>query len=225
MDFSTGNSGNKLKEAVVKTGPGCRQEGAFCQVLGSVVAPEIYGLLPDGYVMEKLDKFWTWADRSLLQRIEFLLADQVWCRQAFPVSNDIIWTDCLKDYGLTVPDWAVPKHFCLAHGDPTISNTLSRGRNIVLCDPRPPRNYIPQCAETDMGRILQSYFGWESVAYGAPETRYAAPYFFKSTGLLRSARFWCGAAAVRIEHLEKSRDNRAHIINWCREVRKECLGQ
>jgi hypothetical protein len=223
MDFSSGNSGNSLYEAVVKFGDGCRQEGAFCRELGSAVTPHIYSLLPNGYVMEKLTPF-NRRDPNLLLRIEFLLSNRVWHRPAFPVSNAFDWVDCLKDYGLKVPDWAIPTEFCLTHGDPTASNTLSRNGELILCDPRPPRNYIPQCRETDMGRILQSFMGWEMSAYGWEYIQYVPPLFIQSNSLLKKATFWCGAAAVRIEHLEKSRQfPRQSVLDWCERMRFLCL--
>lgn len=217
MDLSTGNSGNLLREAVIKIGPECQQEGVFCQYLGENVAPEVYAIIPNGYVMEVLKP--VIRTPWLLRSIEILLEEKVWIRPALPISNDISWREKLQVFGIQIPSWYKETESCLVHGDPTISNALMRDGDLILCDPRPPRDFIPQCRETDMGRILQSLFGWESVAYGFNSINYEEPHFMKDEYLRKAALFWCGAAAARIEHLERSRENRYRILEWCRQVR------
>ena len=177
----------------------------------------MYTLIPDGYVQEALEP----APRTpdLLLRIEHLLETKVWNRPALPSSSEIDWKDCLKEYGVIVPDYAIPTEFCLVHGDPTASNTLVRGDDLILCDPRPPRNYIPQCRETDMSRILQSLLNWEVVAYGSEYVPFDWPKFMNYSYLYPKVQFWCGATAARIEHLERSRGNCRHILDWCLEIR------
>lgn len=232
MNLTTGNSGNRLRPAVIKTGPGCQQEGAFCQYLGPQIAPEIYTIFPDGYVMEALAS----APRSfdLLHRMETVLRAYVWNRPALPSTDDTDWRHNLAKFSVDVPDWVVPTEFCLVHGDPTASNALIRpiispglptgpDPRIILCDPRAPRNYIPQCRETDMGRILQSYYGWEVAAYGATPARFLEPYFMCEHQYARKAKFWCGAAAARIEYQERLRANpNRSILDWCLETRAKC---
>lgn len=223
MDFASGNSGNSLRRAVIKTGPGCQQEGVYCQLLGPEVAPEIYAIIPDGYVMEALQQIK--GDAFQLIQIEELLRTKVWSRPALPVSTDYSWKDKLGEFGITVPEHAIVSEPCLVHGDPTVSNALVRVRrsvDLIMCDPRPPRDFIPQYRETDMGRILQSYLGWEQAAYGWAKARYYEPLFMTDKSLRAAAYFWCGAAAARIEFLERSRANRRHILDWCLEVRGIC---
>jgi hypothetical protein len=219
MDFTSGNSGSLLREAVIKTGPEVRQEGAYAQLLGKEVCPEIYALLPDGYVMERLKVPARFP--SMLFMASELLANKVWNRSALPVSTEWDWKDSLRKYGIEVPYWAIPEEYCMVHGDPTESNMLLRGSDLILCDPRPPRAYIPQCRETDLGRLMQSAYDWEVVAYGAKPVNFHEPDFRNSLERQR-AIFWCGAAAARIEYLERSRDNRRHILDWCQETRMKC---
>jgi hypothetical protein len=231
MDFSTGNSGNLLREAVIKIGPECQQEGAYAQLLGPEVCPEVYDIVPNGYVMEYLEPMPRYP--SLLYEISCFLEAKIWSRPALPWSLDIDWKDCQKKYGVDVPDWVIPTEFCMVHGDPTTSNALRRylttkcqysglwDQKLVMCDPRPPRNYIPQCRETDLGRLMQSAMDWEVVAYGAEKVNFLEPNFRSSLERQR-AIFWCGAAAARIEFLERSRDNRRHILDWCLNVRGLC---
>lgn len=220
MDFSTGNSGNRLLNAVVKIGPGCQQEGSFCQHLGKEVAPEVYSIIPNGYVMEALQP----VKRSprLLRDIEFTLMTRVWSRPALPISNDVSWKEKLAVFGVHAPGWVINSIPCLVHGDPTVSNVLVREDDLILCDPRPPRDFIPQNKETDMGRIIQSLYGWEVAMYGAKPVDFLMPHFMEDPCYRASAIFWCGAAAARIEYLERSRGNRKHVLEWCSYVRKEC---
>lgn len=223
VNFSSGNSGNLLYEAVVKVGPGCQQEGAFCQHLGPVVAPVVHYMIPNGYVMERLKP--AVIRRRTLIDIETALADYIWCRPALPSTNDTSWREVLAErYAIDVPDWVGRSEPCLVHGDPTLSNALYRENytSLIMGDPRPPRDYMPQTRETDMGRILQSYMGWEVAAYGYNEMAYSAPFFVTDATLYREALFWCGAAASRIQYLELSRGHRKNILDWCQRTREFC---
>jgi len=219
MDFKTGNSGNKLQLAVLKTGVGCRQEGAYCQYLGAI-APKVYALVDDGYILEMLEP--ARYEHSLLVSITQHLETFIWSRPPLPDTLDSDWREELLKYGVKTPDWVTEGSPCLVHGDPTASNALRRGKELVLGDPRPPRNFIPQTRETDMGRVYQSYFGWESVAYGIPYTKFEEPWFMTNDYMNRRALFWCGAAVARIAHLERSRQSRAKILLWCEETRRKC---
>lgn len=221
MNFATGNSGNRLQAAVVKTGPGCQQEGVFCQYLGDNVAPRIYAILEDGYVMESLLDIGPSSRSDVLVRIEEKLEKYVWNRPAIPSGIDKPWREKLwENYGVRVPDWIQDKETCLVHGDPTVSNAMHRNGELVLIDPRPPRDYIPQTPETDMGRIVQSLLGWEGVAYGAPAVQYRPPRFMNSRYHYKAAMFWAGAAAARIEYLEMTRQKRTNILDWCGAIRR-----
>ena len=238
MNFSTGNSGNLLRASVTKTGDGCVQEGSYCQYLGKDVCPEIYGFVDNGYVMEALQPSPRYP--RLLRDIEELLKAKVWSRPALPISNDEGWRNALKKFGVEVPSWLPVSIPCLCHGDPTASNALIREHPIetvehldgtkhlcmhdqlIMGDPRPPRDFIPQCRETDMGRILQSHYGWEEIAYGEQHVDFLTPDFTYSDEVMGMAMFWCGAAVARIEYLERSRANRRKILDWCLEVRGIC---
>jgi len=225
MDFVTGNSGSLLLPAVFKTGPECLQEGAYCEVLGKDVTPRILCLTTDGYVMEKLEKAARHPD--LLCQITELLKKRVWSRpsQDYDVAGKS-YKDHHKELGLEVPDWAVPTSFCMTHGDPTASNTLLRNGQLILCDPRPPRAYVPQCRESDMARIMQSYFGWEVAAYGEPIIRYKFPDFWLNPSIRHKVSFWLAATTLRIEKFEFSKPKRREsVVSWCREVRIKCLNE
>lgn len=52
------------------------------------------------------------------------------------------------------------------HGDPTAENVMLRGENLVLIDPIPPEDHLPSLLALDLGKILQSWCGYESVIVG-----------------------------------------------------------
>lgn len=225
-EFVTGNSGNLLFDAVVKLGPEAQQEGAYCQLLGDIVAPRVYALIPGGYVMERLKPCPRHV--TILVEIYKLLERHVWSQPILTSSTEDDWKPHLQRFGIEVPDWALEGTPCMVHGDPTVSNALIREKkgawemgDIVMCDPRPPRNYMPQFMETDLGRILQSKLGWEVAAYDAIPVEFVEPPMDKMTRL--RAMFWCGAAAARIEYLERSRGKpRMRVIDWCKQTRYIC---
>lgn len=167
-----------------------------------------------------------YGDTYVLICIENLLEDRVWCHPSvdYDTTGQENYIEFHKRLGWEVPEWAIPTKFCRTHGDPTVSNCMVRrdGR-IVLIDPRPPRCYVPQCREADMGRILQSALGWETAAYGIPKAEYVSPTFWFSPDVRNKAIFWCGAAAVRILHQELKREKQnTKIIQWCEETRDKC---
>lgn len=214
-DFLTGNSGNRLYNAVVKIGPGVSQEAAYCQLLGPNVCPKIYSIGVDIYSMERLEIAHRNVD--LILRMEDLLEEKVWSRPALPWSMDIDWREKLKVYGIDTPSWVKPSAPCMCHGDPTASNALMRGNQLLIGDPRPPRDFIPQCRETDVGRLIQSVLLWEEVAYKASKVKFKHPRNWNDQAI-----FWAGAAAARIEYLERRRDNREMILEWCKIMRSVC---
>ena len=56
---------------------------------------------------------------------------------------------------------------CLTHGDPTFCNTLwlNERHAWVLCDPIPSFE-LPDIRAIDLGKLLQSCFGFEQIMYG-----------------------------------------------------------
>ena len=57
---------------------------------------------------------------------------------------------------------------CLTHGDPTFSNVMLRGTELVLIDPIPARAQIPPFRAVDIAKICQSLLGYEVVRFGWP---------------------------------------------------------
>lgn len=64
-------------------------------------------------------------------------------------------------------------HRCLTHGDPTFCNVMTVRGTHVLCDPLPStQTHLPDIRAMDLGKVLQSCFGFETIVYG---WRYSEP--------------------------------------------------
>lgn len=104
---------------------------------------------------------------------------ETWPQQAYTVARNAFWEqpplydpshfdwerELLETLGIAAPGWAWkdwPQ--CATHGDLTLCNTMKRGRErvhtIVFVDPVQPTR-VPQIAQTDQARIVQSMLGWE----------------------------------------------------------------
>lgn len=58
----------------------------------------------------------------------------------------------------------------LTHGDPTVENVMRHPvrDHLVLIDPIPATPAVPDLVSVDLGKMLQSAIGWESVRYDLP---------------------------------------------------------
>ena len=216
-----GNSGAELVDTVTKFHHEAAIEGYFCQHLGDGVCPTVYNISQGFSSMEKLEEIQPYE--GILLAVENILDSYVWSRptQNYDVSGQMNYIEFLASMRIKIPDWAIPKEFCLIHGDPTVSNVMMRreDKRLILIDPRAPNGHIPSWKAVDMGKILQSYWGWEHVAYGTPYIEYDAPVFCSDPDLMRQANFWCFYHVARIEQLEISRGlNRPNILAWCDSV-------
>ena len=56
----------------------------------------------------------------------------------------------------------------VTHGDPTLDNLMSREGtgDPVFVDPLPPERHTPPVRALDVGKALQSLWGWHEVEYG-----------------------------------------------------------
>lgn len=98
----------------------------------------------------------------------------------------------------TLVDWtAVPK--VLTHGDPTFCNSLWLNDKLVLCDPIPASHHVPDIRAVDLGKLMQSCMGFESIMYGWHMAELASPYWIKE--LCRDDNEWqaavyCGVLSI-----------------------------
>lgn len=186
------------------------------------MAPLVYGYVEDGYVMEPL--YTAPRTAGLLRWMEDVLENRVWNRPAIAIANSNRWREHIEFLGVEVPDWIEPTEFTLTHGDCTASNAMLRGDQLIIADPRPPRVYVPQCPETDIGRLLQSAMGWECAAYGVIPVEFVAPMaWYRYPHRQAKYLFWCGMAITRVLHKELAEQKRPHVIAWCERSREVCF--
>lgn len=95
------------------------------------------------------------------------------------------------------------------HGDPTLANVLMRNnpavsgavptsKSLVICDPIAPGGKIPAHYTVDIGKMLQSAIGWETVIYG-----------------LHIPREECIAAALGVRGRQPSLQEVQRAWFWC----------
>jgi hypothetical protein len=223
-----GKSGARLDLAVRKSGKGAGEQGNFCRILGSTVAPRIYQWDAHGYCMEYLTPL-PELTVDLPITIEAILESRVWSRP--PEYGHGSWIENLHNTTwIIVPPWAHQTQPCLTHGDPTIANVMLRddtSNRIVLCDPVPPGHRVPQIREIDQAKIIQSMLGWEAMiggrVLGKGWDNWITPKF-----LMRSSQddvwrqaFWTGVTMRRcIDHLRNNLDDLDTMV-WCHHIWKE----
>lgn len=128
---------------------------------------------------------------------------------------------------------AFKAQLCLTHGDPTLSNVYRgydsvAGRpRIYISDPVVPHTKIPSLPEVDLGRLLQSAFGWEDRLRRKPITHWpTAGEAIEKVGLPFSyhkrALFWAGVNALRVapyaERIQMDEKHRQEIMAWSRAI-------
>lgn len=162
---------------------------------------KVLGEWHHGYAMERLDPL----DRDVTaDDVVELLRSFVWpnrpqvrlnwdaveayvslrCAQFWPEASGIFKMAVDKCRGKNLTTGRV-------HGDPTFANVMMRGAGLVLIDPIPGCAYAPDVLAVDLGKILQSCYGYEQVLTGqvvndpdiawldefAPDERFAARTF------------------------------------------------
>lgn len=165
---------------VDKSGPRCREQGEWLYFHESPVLPAVRALHDAGYGMEilsaptgpvwltivvsRLERLWSepptaaWNPQATAGKIRGLLSDY----------DGVLGTRGRAVDERIVPMMLFPGHSGLTHGDPTYENLLMRGEAVVLADPIPATPAVPDLVEVDMGKLLQSALGWESIVRGVP---------------------------------------------------------
>ena len=241
--MNLGFSGARIsiqEETVVKNMPNACVQSSYCKVLGDTVSPRILREYPTYYEMERLceDKRITELD------IKLLLQERVWRRK--PVSTCESWHAALTSWLFSKNEATLLDRFgalyggdineqlydyVLIHGDPTISNTM---RNIYgdlrLIDPIQPTGKVPYLKEVDMGKILQSYIGWESLvasglSFGNPvmENIRECPILVNEPEeMVEKSVFWLAVHLRRIVPYAKAK-GRQDVIKEIHKAKNVCL--
>lgn len=159
-----------------------RDQGIWLQRHTTKSMPIIYSILRDGYVMEQLHPI----PSSQVKAVSVLtiLEEEVWSQpgecEAGPSINDVspltqklqrildVHGDPSIDDAVIAAakaayqkgrDWQ-----CLSHGDPTAENVMERLMwGPVLVDPIPATVAVYDSAAVDVGKMLQSAYGWEQI--------------------------------------------------------------
>lgn len=193
-----GSSGAKIiyfSDGVTKIGNGngrTGEQGAWLAVHASPSVPRVFSVDEPGdtYEMERLTSAPPWAlDHAVvLQELIAALAADVWCRP--PVVRPS-WDSTVRrvaglittydERGLTSKlvraarsvRWdSLP--LTLTHGDPTFDNVMFRPSTdeLVIIDPVPACDSVPDVRAADLGKIMLSVMGWESIRYRSDDLRF-----------------------------------------------------
>ena len=172
-------------------------QGRWIRENTSPAMPMVFELTEDGYVMEKLERIDYWNVRA--GDVVRLLRSNVWSRpprvapseQTFMALRDKvlgnITADAVKEkvdavaYGnailRAVSDayrYSLKVKATLSHGDPTAENVMNRhGYGPVLIDPIGATVAVPDSPCVDVGKMLQSAYGWEAAKYGTDVSAYS----------------------------------------------------
>lgn len=143
------------------------------------------------------------------------LDKKVWSRPPRPDWLRPEWrNDFYMRFDFAVPDWVESEEYCCIHGDPTLANMCFDGLNLRFIDPKTPGNGIPPLASVDLGKIMQSWLGWEHALFWQQRRLTHEPIEDMYVGLqvdpfvnfpeedLRRAIFWCMVHFLRIVHRE-----------------------
>lgn len=214
-----------LEDRVIKRHPNADSQGLLCST-GALrfVSPQIFEVdaIDSSYVMERL------AELSIDQILDApatlcharqLLARKVWTHTS---AQSSAWKLFLADrfrgiMGLDIDDlihnlWIDNGMWQCTHGDPTLSNMMMRGDDMVLIDPIRTR-HVPAHWTVDMGKLLQSAIGWERVLcdwrYNRKQCVQNLLFGLEPISIKRSW-FWCMVHCARIvPYAEKAKNEKA----------------
>ena len=195
---------------------GIRSEAHYMAHLGLKVCPPVLQLTPDGYIMPMMIEIS--GDASLLQSIVSLLQQEVWCHA--PIDHDERWVTAFAErFGFIPPKYIYEEKPVRTHGDPTAANAMMTDRGqLRLIDPKPPGRGIPSFMSVDLGKVIQSAMGWESVIAQNPPIAYTT--FLNSSTTLEIARaiWWARIHMLRIAQREPSQ---SYIKDWALQSAEE----
>jgi len=155
-------------------------QAMMMKAVGKVVFPEIIFIGPHYYEMERLIPL-KWTRARVAGDIIYEMCAMlplIWGPYQRVRFGDMI-TDAHREY--MRPRWG--PHYrrmenwldglldeevtkaTRIHGDPTVENVMQRriDQRIVFIDPIPANDYIPSLIAIDMGKMLQSIFGYERI--------------------------------------------------------------
>lgn len=194
--------------------------------LGPGICPTVFKSEDSYYIMERLEPLNEPPSQDLILRMFEILRDRVWCHDPMFTPNpwfreNEIWCSHFAPWvpaGLARELYRddYPQHHTLTHGDITIANVMKRADgSLVLIDPLQPKPYAPSLPEVDVGKLLQSAAGWESVVSGGNGEPLLCPkpWPWQQVGQAVAARcdFWAAIQCARVIKYAKT----DKIRDWC----------
>lgn len=180
MTSSHGQSGaviHVVNDAAIKVNWGAParvvEQGEWLKDNAAPNLPTVHAILPSGYIMERLAPIAT--ARVQLTHVLEALRTCVWNNAPVNLVNTpetlLKVSRILDKHAPELLEAAVEQLAyirstvdCLTHGDPTAENVMLRNEwEYVLIDPLPSTEAIPDDMAVDVGKLLQSAHGWESM--------------------------------------------------------------
>lgn len=157
------------------------------------IVPIVHSMLPNGYVMERCNDVDLW-ERDVpmwFNQMKMRLMSRVWSQfprtrshpdwhtnlkrhfhaTCYPIISDAF----MSDVNALIDRVAlVHQSDCTIHGDCTLDNLLwssprphkhGTAIQLLISDPLPTDDRIPQHRAVDLGKMLQSAVGWENLRY------------------------------------------------------------
>lgn len=198
------------------------REAAYLQHLNC--GPEVLAIGQHWYIMERITPaLEVGYGPDLLVRARRLLEQRVWCR----APQEITPEDWLRELLNRLPgigDFATPRYVvvepqCLIHGDPTAANMghLPGSVGLLLIDPKLPGRGIPSNRTVDLGKLVQSWLGWETLLGAGPQS-WDNPIANLPHYEQQAALWWCRVHMLRILQRE---DPMSAVASWARGVAAE----
>lgn len=177
-----------LDDCVIKVNGGNRidRQAEWLEQHQCTGVVKILGRWHGGYAMERLDT--PTVPRPTAGDVITLLMEWVWEPTYWNCNWDDVLEYALERSAMWWPEvtddlqsdlkWCTQQTLTtvITHGDPTYENVLSRNGRYVLIDPLPPEPHTPSLLALDLGKILQSFCGYENALIGIKVVRYDASF-------------------------------------------------
>jgi hypothetical protein len=215
---------------VMKKFPGALQQCEYLLTLNDLrpsFVPKVWAITPEGYSMEILENA-TFSKSMIVVILQDILnVLPLYWSHLLPIaeapSNWRVelckWCEYFDLKPFLDRQYAGEESQRYIHGDPTLANVMYRSNgDMVLIDPIRPTGKIPGLPEVDVGKVLQSYIGWEHVLNRAEDHAPKLPPYTDtilkghSDRAVITAEFWLMVHLLRILPYAGARED---IKSWC----------
>lgn len=166
----------RIPFAVIKTG-GVKVAEQGARMRDMPHCAKVYCIGKTWYAMQKLDdKYGKEYSQHWPSMASIDMLHDIWSRSWWhPPSWETNLTNLLEDwkspllpYVRDAADAIRDDRECMVHGDPTWENMVwsHKENKWKFIDPLTPRHYLPSHPVVDMGKLGQTFRGWEYLRYG-----------------------------------------------------------